>query len=47
MGMKDKLTNIAVGKKNQLKFMSSAIDFENIKLKLKGSKDALDTIWAD
>ena len=47
MGMKDRLTNIAVGKKNQLKFMSSAIDFENIKLKLKGSKDALDTIWAD
>jgi len=47
MGMKDRLTNIAVGKKNQLKFMSSAIDFENIKLKLKGSKDALGTIWAD
>ena len=44
MGMKDRLTNIALGKKNQLQTLSTLVDFENIKLKLKDTKEALDTL---
>ena len=41
MGMKDKLTNIAIGKKNQLQNMG---DIDTIKLKLKNTKEAFETL---
>ena len=41
MGMKDKLTNIAIGKKNQLLKMG---DIDTIKLKLKNTKEAFETL---
>ena len=41
MGMKDKLTNIAIGKKNQLQNMG---DIDTIKLKLKNTKELFETL---
>ena len=41
MGMKDKLTNIAIGKKNKFQNMG---DIETIKLKIQGTKEAFDTL---
>lgn len=44
MGFKDKLTNIAMGKKNQLENIDFDKSFETIKLKVRDSKEALDTL---
>ena len=40
--MKDKLTNIVMGKKNQLQNMDKY--YEIIKLKIKGTKEVLDAL---